>query len=119
MKTVLQLEYAALLLLGTFAFAATGWSWWWFLVLFFLPDLSMLGYIFSQKAGAWTYNLFHHLGLAVIVYFAGKYFSSTELELAGIILFSHSAFDRLLGYGLKYSDSFQNTHLGRIGKNRA
>lgn len=119
MKTVLQLEYAALLLLGTIAFAATGCSWWWFLGLFFLPDLSMLGYIFSQKAGAWTYNLFHHLGLAVIVYFAGKYFSSTELELAGIILFSHSAFGRLLGYGLKYSDSFQNTHLGRIGKNRA
>jgi hypothetical protein len=26
-----------------------------------------------------------------------------------------SAFDRLLGYGLKYSSDFRDTHLGRIG----
>ena len=40
----------------------------------------------------------------------------TELEIAGIILLAHSAFDRMLGYGLKYSDSFKNSHLGKIGK---
>jgi hypothetical protein len=31
-------------------------------------------------------------------------------------LFGHSAFDRMLGYGMKYTDSFQHTHLGLIGK---
>jgi hypothetical protein len=31
-------------------------------------------------------------------------------------LFCHSSLDRVLGYGLKYPDAFQNTHLGRIGK---
>jgi uncharacterized protein DUF4260 len=31
-------------------------------------------------------------------------------------LFEHSSFDRVLGYGLKHEDAFQNTHLGRIGK---
>jgi hypothetical protein len=31
-------------------------------------------------------------------------------------LFGHSNMDRLLGYGLKYPDAFQNTHLGVIGK---
>ncbi len=31
-------------------------------------------------------------------------------------LFAHSSMDRMLGYGLKYEDSFGNTHLGMIGK---
>ncbi|MEJ7830333.1 MAG: DUF4260 family protein [Segetibacter sp.] len=28
----------------------------------------------------------------------------------------HISLDRVLGYGLKYNDSFSNTHLGVIGK---
>ena len=36
--------------------------------------------------------------------------------LVGILLFAHSCFDRVWGYGLKYTDSFQHTHLGKIGK---
>ena len=28
----------------------------------------------------------------------------------------HIAVDRLLGYGLKFTDSFAHTHLGEIGK---
>ena len=43
-------------------------------------------------------------------------FVFTRLELAAIILFAHSSLDRALGYGLKYDDSFGNTHLGSIGK---
>ena len=31
-------------------------------------------------------------------------------------LYGHSSFDRVLGYGLKHEDAFQNTHLGRIGR---
>jgi len=31
-------------------------------------------------------------------------------------LFGHSSFDRVMGYGLKHEDAFQNTHLGRIGR---
>lgn len=37
------------------------------------------------------------------------------LQLAGIILFAHAAFDRILGYGLKYERGFKFTHLGEIG----
>ncbi|MGT2895857.1 DUF4260 family protein [Streptococcus entericus] len=36
--------------------------------------------------------------------------------MIGSVLSSHVAFDRTLGFGLKYSDDFNNTHLGRIGK---
>ncbi|MBV8325599.1 DUF4260 domain-containing protein [Chryseobacterium sp.] len=116
MKTQLKLEYAAFLLLGIFAFAQTGLSWWWFIALFLAPDISMLGYTINNKTGAFFYNLFHHFGNAVIIYLAGVVLSLPYLQMIGAILFSHSAFDRILGYGLKYPDSFQNTHLGKIGK---
>jgi len=32
------------------------------------------------------------------------------------VLYGHSSFDRLCGYGLKYVDDFKHTHLGWIGK---
>jgi hypothetical protein len=38
------------------------------------------------------------------------------LTLAGVILVAHTGIDRILGYGLKYPTSFQDTHLGRIGR---
>jgi hypothetical protein len=38
------------------------------------------------------------------------------MELAGVILFSHSSMDRMFGYGLKYTKGFAYTHLGTIGK---
>lgn len=31
-------------------------------------------------------------------------------------MLAHSSLDRVLGYGLKYPDSFSHTHLGRIGR---
>ncbi|KFF26836.1 DUF4260 domain-containing protein [Chryseobacterium vrystaatense] len=118
MKLQLKLEYFAFLVLGILAFNRTELSWWWFAGLFLTPDISMLGYAVNNKTGAFFYNLFHHLGLAVVIYLAGSALTLPYLQMAGAILFSHSAFDRILGYGLKYPDSFQNTHLGRIGKDR-
>lgn len=117
MNTLLKTEYFFLFLLGVFAFAQTGLSWWWFVGLFFLPDLSMLGYLINPKIGAYLYNAAHYFGTAILCFVLGKYLHNTYFEVVGIILFSHTAFDRILGYGLKFTDSFQNTHLGRIGKN--
>jgi len=119
MKIQLQLEYVAFLILGVFAFVHTEFSWWWFVGLFFAPDISMLGYTVNNKVGAFYYNLFHHLGIAIVIYLAGTFLTFPYLQMIGAILFAHSAFDRVLGYGLKYPDSFQNTHLGKIGKNKA
>jgi hypothetical protein len=33
----------------------------------------------------------------------------------GLVWLAHIGVDRLLGYGLKYNDNFQHTHLGWIG----
>ena len=36
----------------------------------------------------------------------------------GLIFMAHSCFDRVAGYGLKYLDDFDHTHLGWIGKSK-
>ena len=41
------------------------------------------------------------------------------VSVAGAILIAHVGMDRALGYGLKLPTSFQDTHLGRIGKREA
>jgi len=33
-----------------------------------------------------------------------------------VVIFGHSSLDRFLGFGLKYFDGFNVTHLGTIGK---
>lgn len=115
MKNSIKLEELAMLILSIILFYRLEYSFWWYLALFFVPDVSFLGYIVSPKIGAFFYNLLHHKGIAIILYLVGLYFSNNLIQLIGIVFFGHSCFDRILGYGLKYSDSFNNTHLGKIG----
>jgi hypothetical protein len=116
MKTTLKLEEAGQLIFAVYMNTFLPYTWWWYWVWFLAPDLSMVGYLVNTRIGAVAYNLFHHKGVALAVYITGISLGSHELQFAGLLLFGHSAFDRLLGYGLKYADSFQNTHLGLIGK---
>ena len=116
MKTTIKLEELGLLLLAVFAFYQLPFSWWWFLVLILAPDISMLGYLFGNKVGAWLYNLFHHRGLAVVCFLIGMYTGNNIIELIAVMLFAHASLDRVLGYGLKYEKGFKYTHLGEIGR---
>ncbi|SMC70164.1 DUF4260 domain-containing protein [Moheibacter sediminis] len=116
MKAVVSLENLGLFILSIYLFSLLEFSWWWFPALLLLPDLSMLGYACGNKFGAIVYNLFHHQGLAILVYLSGVYFENEFIQLVGIILFAHSVMDRIFGYGLKHFAGFHDTHLGRIGK---
>jgi hypothetical protein len=116
MKLTLKTEEAMMLTLSLLLFNHLPYSWWLFAALFLTPDLSMLGYLVNAKVGAISYNIVHHKGIALVIYAAGLYINSSVLQFAGLLLFAHSSFDRMLGYGLKYSDSFNHTHLGFIGK---
>ena len=117
MMTLIRLEELMLLALGFVLFLDTDLAWWWFLVLLLTPDIGMLGYVAGNKAGAFCYNVFHHRGLATLLYIVGKYVLQVEVfEVIGIILFSHAAMDRIFGYGLKYEKGFTFSHLGKIGK---
>lgn len=116
MKNLLRLEELAQFLVSIYAFTFLDFAWWWYPALLPLPDIGMLGYLINTKLGAFTYNLFHHKAAGLTLLLGGWLLMNQWLMLSGIILFGHASMDRVVGYGLKYPDSFQHTHLGQIGK---
>ena len=116
MKNLLKLEEAFMFGLSIFLFSRLDYAWWWYPVLILAPDLSMVGYLMNTRVGAMTYNFIHHKALGIGLFVLGVVLANQLLQLIGLILFGHSSMDRALGYGLKHSDSFQNTHLGVIGR---
>ncbi|QDO93652.1 DUF4260 family protein [Formosa sediminum] len=116
MKSILKLEEIAMFAISLWLFSLLSFNWWWYAVLFFMPDLSFVGYAVNTKIGAMCYNILHHKGLAILLYLTGVYYNIESLQLVGVVMFGHAAFDRVFGYGLKYKDSFNHTHLGVIGK---
>ena len=115
MKNLLKLEELSLVALSIFLFSRLELSWWLYPVLFFLPDVSIIGYLLGPGAGATIYNVVHHKAVSIAIYLIGSFTGNIILQIAGVILLGHSSLDRVFGYGLKRQDSFQNTHLGSIG----
>jgi len=117
MKYILKLEELGLLILFSFIyFHYYDGSWALFLSLFFVPDVSFLLYVITKKTGAIAYNIFHHKGVIVLLMLTGYLLQNELLIKIGLIFMAHSCFDRVAGYGLKYLDDFDHTHLGWIGK---
>lgn len=118
MNLLLKLEEAAIFLFCIFLFSHLNFAWWWFPALLLLPDIGMIGYIISPKVGAFTYNLLHHRFVAALIAVYALNYGNDNWKLIAIIMFAHISFDRMMGYGLKHADSFNNTHLGMVGKNK-
>lgn len=116
MDKVLKLEELAQLAICLLAmyYQPLSFRWWIWPLLFLSPDIGMLGYLVNTTVGAVTYNLFHHKMIAILILCAGWYMGMPVMTLAGLIIYAHSSFDRVMGYGLKYSDNFKHTHLGML-----
>jgi hypothetical protein len=112
----LRAEGLAAFVAGLAIFVAGGGPWLLAIPLLLVPDVSMIGYLRDPKLGAMTYNLAHNWAVGLIVLGLGVTTGTLALTLAGAILIAHVGMDRALGYGLKLPTSFQDTHLGRIGK---
>jgi hypothetical protein len=111
---LLRIEEAALLTLSLFVYQHLHASWLLFAILFFTPDLSMLGFLINTRVGAATYNLVHTLTFPLALLLA-SYIEHWPLASALTLIWTaHIAFDRLLGYGLKYPTFFKDTHLQHI-----
>jgi hypothetical protein len=104
MKTLIKLEELALILLSFYLFLALDYAWWWFPLLFFVPDFSMVGYLINPKAGTVTYNFIHHKALSVLLYLLGSFTQLPGLQLAGLVMLGHSSFDRALGFELQQTE---------------
>jgi hypothetical protein len=107
-KTLIKVEELALVILSLYLFLALDYDWWWFPLLFFVPDLSLTGYLINSRVGAFTYNVIHHKTLAVILYLFGGVIQMPGLQLAGVVMFGHSSLDRALGFGLQEAISKGN-----------
>jgi hypothetical protein len=93
---------------------ALGWGW--FALLFFLPDVAMLGYLRSPATGAQAYNLLHtEIAPALLLAWAALSGHAAATSV-GLVWLAHIGFDRAFGYGLKSAEAFGHTHLGRIGR---
>jgi hypothetical protein len=111
---LLRIEEASLLIAALLLYAHMHFSWLLFAALFLAPDLFMLGYLANPRTGAAIYNLAHVLFLPMALFAFAQATSRPRLIAIAIIWFSHIAFDRLLGYGLKYPAHFKDTHLQHV-----
>ena len=113
---LLRLEGAAAALVALALYGGSSGSWLWFAVFALAPDLSFAGYLAGPRAGAAIYNAAHTYALPLALWLYGWWTGTALAELAALIWIAHIGVDRALGYGLKYGSSFQDTHLGRIGR---
>lgn len=116
LRQVLRGEALAIFGASATLFFVFGGELWLFAVLFFAPDLSLAGYAAGRKAGAVLYNAVHSYALHAVLAVAGVLTGRDILWQIGLIFVAHAAFDRSLGYGLKYAAGFRHTHLGPIGR---
>ena len=114
----LRLEGLAVFAAGLAGFLALGLPWYAFLLLLLVPDLSAIGYLRGPRVGAVVYNVVHDLLTGAVVAGVGLVLGIAPIVAVGAILVAHSGMDRVAGYGLKLPSSFQDTHLGRIGRTK-
>jgi hypothetical protein len=110
-RILLHLEGAGVFLGSLFVYQWSHAGWLLFALLFLVPDLSLLGYLANIRIGAVAYNAVHtYLGPLAL---AGYACESNRLPIFSISLIwiAHIAFDRMLGFGLKYPTRFNDTHL--------
>jgi Domain of unknown function (DUF4260) len=113
-RVLLRAEGLTLAVAALVVYFHNEYGWVPFLVLVLAPDLSIGGYAFGPRVGALLYDLVHTeiFPLALV---AGCVASDAERGIqVGLIWLTHIGADRLLGYGLKYPTTFQDTHLQRV-----
>ena len=111
---LLRIHGGVLLAASALFYWVNGGSWVLFALLILAPDVSMLGYVFGAKAGAAAYNAAHAYVLPACLVAFGLFSGSAPAVTVALIWLAHIGVDRLVGYGLKYTSGFRDTHLDRI-----
>lgn len=85
-----------------------------FFLLLFVPDITMIGYVFNPKIGATLYNIGHSFVVPYVVLAVAFFNDIPFLLMISLIWLAHIYLDRSIGFGLKYKYSFHETHLQKI-----
>lgn len=112
----LRIEGATLAAGSLIAYSTTGHAWWLVLLTVLLPDVTMIGYLGGTRLGSSLYNLGHSTPIAATIVGVGWWQDKSLVLALSLVWLAHIGLDRLFGYGLKYKDHFQHTHLGRLGR---
>lgn len=103
---LLRIEGATLLALSALLYGLNEGSWLLFVLLFLVPDVSMLGYLAGSRVGAASYNLFHTYAAPGLLAALGLLAESPPVVSMALVWFAHIGFDRMVGFGLKYPTGF-------------
>lgn len=110
----LRLDGMAALAASIALYANSGASWWMFFLLLLAPDVSMIGYLAGNRVGAIGYNLAHSYIMPITLGLAGLVFGFSVAPPLAAIWTAHIGLDRVLGYGLKKTSGFKDTHIGNL-----
>jgi len=95
----LRTEGATLLTLSVPLYGLSEGSWLLFVLLFLLPDVSMLEYLSGSRVGAASYNLFHTYATPGLLAALGLLTESHAAVSVALVCFAHVRFDRMVSFG--------------------
>jgi hypothetical protein len=114
-RLLLRVEGVAILAAALTLYVQLDFGWVLFVVLLLTPDLALVGYLYSLRAGVVAYDLTHWIVWPVALGTAGVVAGEPRLVQLALIWFGHIGTDRALGFGLKDPAwRFWETHLQRI-----
>jgi hypothetical protein len=113
-RILLHIEGLAVFVAAIATYANLGGNWLVFIALLLTPDLAMLAYFLNPRWGSISYNLFHTYTFPLALFALGLLTGNTGVAQIAAIWLAHIGMDRTVGYGLKYSTGFKDTHLQRI-----
>ncbi len=111
---LLHLEGLSVLAAAIVAYAHQGGSIWLFLALLFVPDIAMLAYKINVRIGSIAYNALHFYALPIVLAGTALATNTPAVLLVALVWFAHIGMDRLMGFGLKYSTEFKDTHMQHV-----
>lgn len=117
-RSLLRFEGLSIFAAATTAYVISGGNLWLFAALFFTPDLSFAFYTVGPRLGGAAYNFVHSYATALALGAIGWFAGTPLVWQLALILGAHAGLDRAVGYGLKYATAFNQTHLGRIGRDK-
>ena len=112
--TIIRIENGLAFAITFYLYAQLDFPIWMFFVFLLVPDVTMLGYAINTKIGAIVYNIGHSLIIPLLLAASYVYFTKDYLLIISLIWVAHLFMDRMLGYGLKYTDSFKKTHIQQL-----
>ncbi|MBX0356080.1 DUF4260 domain-containing protein [Halobacillus sp. Nhm2S1] len=113
-RLLLHLEGAIVFLTSLYFYQQNDFSWLAFVFLLLVFDISMLGYLVNERAGAVIYNISHSYILPVVLILVAIITSVDWLLMISLIWMAHNGMDRMFGYGLKYPSGFKDTHFQKV-----